>query len=93
MKYGVRLSGVNYEINIEGSTELLGFITTRFVKAKSGDEAAHKAVQLILSDPHLNSIMTPNSDHEASVSVDEVWQERWWKKTGGQGYTFYPMDS
>ncbi|BFM13517.1 hypothetical protein R50072_36700 [Simiduia litorea] len=92
MKYGVRLQGDNYEIRVEEQWKLLGFVTTRFVKASSIEDAEKAALDLILKDPHLNNLMRSNSEHIAKVHVTEMWSEKWWKRTGGKGYSFFPME-
>ena len=93
MKFGVRLEGMNYELLFEEQQQVLGFVTTRFVKAKTQDEAELKAVDLIRNDESLNRIMVSGSLQVSTLRVTELWQESWWKKTGGKGYTFFPMES
>lgn len=93
MKYGVRLLGSNYEVRFDGDIKLLGFITTRFVKAKSPAEAELKAVDLVRYDSRLNAMMVSESIFTATIQVEEMWEESWWKLTGGKGYTFFPMES
>lgn len=93
MKYGVRLEGKNFEINTERGVENLGFIATRFVKANSPEEAESKAVDLIRFDKSLNSTLVENNEYEPMIYLVEYWKESWWKRLGGRGYTFYPMES
>lgn len=93
MKYGVRLVGENYEVLLEGQHQLLGFYTTRFVKAASPEEAEIKAVDLVRRDSQLNEIMVSEPQQSATLSVDEMWRESWWKRLGGKGYSFFDMCS
>ncbi len=93
MKFGVRLEGENYEIMFEGKTQLLGFVTTRIVKAENPEQAELEAVDLIKNDRALNNIMLSGSSYTSTIRVTEMWQESWWKRPGGKGFTFFPMDS
>ncbi len=93
LKYGVRLQGENYELNFEGEVELLGFVTTIFVKASSPEEAELRAVELVRNDKRLNGLMISGSKFLSSIHLTEVWTESWWKRLGGKGYTFFPMAS
>jgi hypothetical protein len=93
MKYQVLLAGENYEINWEGGIQNCGFITTRLVKASTVDEAKTKAVELIKSDISLKSMMVENPTCLPKVYVEEVSVAKWWKKSGGKGYSFYKMDA
>ena len=49
--FQVMLEGENFFIEFEGKEELLGFITTRWVKASNEEQAELKAVEL----KHLSS--------------------------------------
>ena len=55
--FQVLLEGQNFFVDFEGKEELLGFVTTRWVKAKNPDEAELKAVELIKQDKHLLNIL------------------------------------
>ena len=91
MKYGVRLEGKNFEMNTEEGMENLGFFTTRFVKASSAEEAEARAVELVWADKGLNAVLAQYRKYEPMLYLVECWKESWWKKLGGEGYTFYPM--
>ena len=92
MKYGVRLEGKNFEMNTDRGVENLGFITTRFVKARTPEEAEIKAVDLIKKDAKLTSALVKDRNLEPMIYLVEYWKESWWKKVGGSGYSFYPME-
>ena len=87
------LQGHNFEVIIDGKMENLGFYTTRVVRANSLEEAEKKAINLIKNDRSLINIMVKNSILEPKIEVEMVYKASWWKKTGGKGYTFYPMGS
>lgn len=93
MKYGVMLRGENFEINSESGVENLGFIATRFVKAKTPEEAELIAVEMILNDSSLLEMLNKESNLEPKIYLEGIRRVRWWKRIGGGGYTFYPMES
>ncbi|MDH5179549.1 MAG: hypothetical protein OEZ39_11955 [Gammaproteobacteria bacterium] len=91
MKYSIILEGRNFEVIIDGKVKNMGFYTTRIVKADSIEEAEDKAIHLIKTDQSLINIMVKESVLEPVIEVDSVYKASWWKRTGGKGYTFYPM--
>jgi hypothetical protein len=93
LKYGVMLRGENFEIKSESGVENLGFFTTRFVKARTPEEAELVAVDMIRKDKSLLEILSRESKLEPNVYLEKIWPERWWKRIGGSGYSFYAMES
>lgn len=87
------LRGENFEVNSESGVENLGFMTTRFVKAKTPEEAELIAVEMIWNDSGLLEILHKESYLEPKIYLEEMWRVHWWKRLGGGGYTFYAMDS
>ena len=92
-KYKVLLSGENFELNFEGKTDNFGFYTTRIVKAYSEEEAEIKAIELIKTDNNLLSMLIKNSEYESKIFLEEILKASWWQRTGGEGYTFFSMES
>lgn len=93
MKYGVMLRGENFAIKSEAEVENLGFFTTRFVKARSPEEAELVALNMIRTDKSLLKVLMRESEFESKIYLEKVWAVPWWKRLGGDGYTFYPMES
>ena len=96
--FQVILEGEYFFIDIDGEEELLGFFTTRWVKAMNPEEAELKAVNLLEKDQHLLSI-TRNFDvtePSPKIYLSEICNVNWFTyirhKPGG-GYSFYPMAS
>lgn len=87
------LRGENFEINSESGVENLGFMTTRFVKAKTPEEAEFIAVEMIWNDNSLLEMLHKESNLEPKIYLEEMWRVRWWKRLSSGGYTFYPMGS
>ena len=93
MKYGVCLEGKNFELKTEDGIENFGFITTRFVRAKTPDEAEVKAVELVKTDQNLLGRLDEERKLEPMIYLVEYWKESWWKRLGGLGYSFYSMNT
>jgi len=84
--------GENFEIISDGRVQNLGFFATRFVKANSDEEAEYKAVELIKNDSSLKSMMADNSKLTPKIYLEGLSSARWWKKLGGEGYSFFNME-
>lgn len=93
MKYGVMLRGENFQIKSATGVENLGFFTTRFVKAKTPEAAELVAMEMVRTDKSLLEILFNESKLESNIYLEKVWSERWWKRLGGGGYTFFAMES
>lgn len=87
------LKGENFEIKSASGVENFGFITTRFVKAKTPEEAELIAVNMVWKDSNLLENLYKESTLEPKIYLEEMWAVCWWKRLGGRGYTFYPMVS
>lgn len=87
------LRGENFLIRTESEIENLGFMTTRRVTADSVEEAEVNAVDLIRNDPALIGVMADQDESlPPKIFAEEIYPCKWWKKTGGKGYTFFDMD-
>ncbi len=84
-----------------GTLSLMGFYTTRFVKAESVESVEDIATDLIRNDRKLNQAMTKLPDVMPMIFVEEIdeykrkpkFKGSWkLKNYGGFGYIFYPMD-
>ena len=93
MKYGVRLRGENFEMIFEDEERNFGFFTTRFVRASTPEEAEIKAVELVKSDKQLIDALLKDRRCDPMIYLEEIWEERWWRRIGGKGYTFFPMEA
>jgi len=87
------LRGENFEIKSEAGVKNLGFFTTRFVKAINPEAAELVAVDMIRTDKSLLEILSRESKLESKIYLEKMWPERWWKRLGCSGYSFYPMES
>lgn len=87
------LRGENFEINNEDKQVNFGFFTTRVVKAKDEEEAEYKAVELIKKDKSLVSVMARDSKYTPMIYLESISKAPFWRKLGGTGYTFWPMEA
>jgi hypothetical protein len=86
------LRGENFEVLFEGKIQNLGFLTTRCVKASNLEQAELASVELVKNDIHLIQMHVEDSSFTPMIYLEEIAQVKWWKKLGGKGYTFFPMD-
>jgi len=93
LKYGVMLRGENFEIKSKAGVENFGFFTTRFVKARTPEEAELAAIEMVRKDKSLLESLFSQSKLESKIYLEKMWPERWWKRIGGGGYTFFAMES
>lgn len=90
------LEGKDFLIEMDGKEELLGYITTRWVKAISPEDAEMKAVGPIKSDDNLISI-TKNMDKSKPtpmIYLSEMCCVNWvqyFRRKPGCGYSFFLM--
>ena len=96
--FQVMLEGKNFFIELDGKDEMLGFVTTRWVKAGNGEEAEMMAVDLVKKDQHLLT-MTKNvdgSEPSPMIYLSEMCNVSWltyFRRKPGGGYSFYPMET
>jgi len=95
--FQVLLEGENFFVEFEGKEELLGFITTRWVKAIDEEQAELKAVELIKNDTHIQKLLRTSESELPSpmIYLSEMCQVNWFtylRRKPGAGYSFYPME-
>jgi hypothetical protein len=89
--YRVLLHGTGICIHQEGSDPIIGFYTTRAVKADSISEAIEGAKALVDAEwtrgPHCGS----NEGERPTLAVEQVYSENFlgYLKFRNKGYTFY----
>lgn len=94
--FQVLLEGENFFIELNGKEELLGFFTTRWVKADDQKQAELKAVELVKNDQHLHNLVKLPEGESLSpmIYLSEICKVNWFtyiKRKPGAGYSFYPM--
>jgi hypothetical protein len=95
--FQVLLEGENFFVEFEGKEELLGFVTTRWVKANDEERAELKAVELIKNDTHIQNLLrTPESESPSPmIYLSEMCKVNWFtyiRRKPGAGYLFDPME-
>jgi len=96
--FQVLLEGKNFFIESDGKEELLGFVTTRWVKAKNSEEAEIKAVALIKEDQNLLDITRnmDGSEPNPMIYLSEMCNVNWlayFRRQPGGGYSFFTMEN
>ncbi len=90
--FKVLLTGQDFVLNLEGANHKGGFATTRWVKARTVEEAELKAVDLVRNDTSLQAILIDEEPNEPRVFVEEISHVSWlsyFMKKPGTGYTFF----
>lgn len=95
--FQVLLEGENFFVEFDGNEELLGFVTTRWVKANDEQQAESKAVDLIKNDSHLQGLLRKSEKDLSSpmIYLSEMCKVNWFtyiRRKLGAGYSFYPME-
>jgi hypothetical protein len=71
-KYKVFIHGRNFLLNLEGDSQKHGFYTTRFVEAKSEEEAEEKAISILRDDPKLRGSASNDWSDPPIMFVEEM---------------------
>jgi hypothetical protein len=95
--FKVRLSGAGISYPFENSSDpVIGFFTTRMVRAPSLESAHHAAKELVLSEWRPGGqYASGNSGSVPKLAVDESWTVSFLSGIFGHnpaGYTFYAHD-
>jgi len=95
--FQVLLEGENFFVEFDGQEELLGFVTTRWVKAQDEQQAELKAVDLIKNDTHLQNLLRTSNNElpPPMIYLSEMCKVNWFtycRRRPGAGYSFYPME-
>ena len=87
------IEGVNFPLEFEGEPALVGFYTSRFVRAENPEQAELLALELLRADPKLD-VPSSKRTKETMVYFEEI-EEISSIPDGisepGTGYAFYRM--
>ncbi len=87
--------GVNFPLNFDGKPGLVGFYTTRFVRAENAEQAELQALELLRADPILDAPPEKRTK-DTMVYFDEIKEIDSIPEDvneSGTGYAFYSMGS
>lgn len=90
--YQVMLEGKNFPLEMDGSEKIVGFVTTRWVKAANAEDAELKAVDLVKNDSSLTSSVRDLEGFTPMIYLVELVTVSWITfrcRQPGSGYTFY----
>jgi hypothetical protein len=89
------INGVNFPLEFEGEPALMGFYTTRFVRAETPEQAELQALEILRTDPKLD-VPESRRTKEAMVYFEEIEEIASVPDDipeSGTGYAFYEMGS
>ena len=87
------IRGENFPGSIAGTSEPIGFYTTRFVEASSASAAELVALEMLRAEPEFALVRRADRIKDAQVffeKIEEVPAEL--DRSSGKGFTFFPMD-
>jgi hypothetical protein len=87
--FRVLLNGENFWLHMEGRPRCMGFFTTRFVEARTPDEAELAAVDLLRSEGKLKPLNDPSDSPRVFASEIEAIEEADVPPVA-RGFTFFP---
>jgi hypothetical protein len=82
------LEGENFNLEVGGITQRVGFFTSRRVEAETEDEASNIAIELLLKEKELEF----NALQDYKVSVKVVHEMPIDHKNTYSGFSFFPME-
>ena len=89
------IRGENFQLQLEGQPELLGFHTARFVRAETPEQAELIALEMLRADPKLD--VEPSKRRTDTMvyfeSIEEIDSLPEGVTEPGIGFAFYPMGS
>lgn len=93
--YRCLIEGENFAIQIDGRYELLGFVTTRFIRAGSPRDAEMAGLALLRADPVLDAPREHRREDTKVyfTSIEQVDSAPTGLEEPGAGYSFFPMGS
>ena len=94
-KYILLLNGQNFWLNLDGEPKRIGFFTTRFIQAKSEEEAENLGVQMIREDKELFLRLLNDNLDPPMIFVDEIEEIEPFNgiEHPDLGYAFYPEEN
>lgn len=93
--FRVMLDGKGIDVPVEaGGPSIIGFITTRLVRAATVAEAEKKAKDMILSEWSSSIYASVNRGSLPVLSVEAVYQSSFWDslRFRNKGYSFYAQE-
>ncbi len=88
----VFVEGSNFNLEIDGKIQLMGFFATRRVEAKTEDEAANIVLERIVKEPELGISNNAVQGIESSLNAKNVYEMPPDHENKYHGFTFFPME-
>jgi hypothetical protein len=95
MAFAVRIEASG--IDLDGphpDRPIVGFYTTRIVRAKTPEEAGQRVIEMILADWTQGEWASLNRGGVPKLKVDDVWKVGFWRwlTFKSRGHIFFPAD-
>lgn len=89
--FRVRVEGTGISVPMGDST-MVGFFTTRAVRAQSREEAVDKARSMIIAAWTTGKYAAWNKGAAPTIEVEDVWRSPWFQNIlfKNDGHVFYP---
>ena len=91
--FRVKLEGTGILASFEGGGDpVIGFFTTRQVRAPDADAAEARAMLEVATEWASGSYAGCNNGAQPSLTAEDVWPVSWWRalvERAPSGYTFY----
>jgi len=89
--FRVRVEGTGISVSMSEST-LVGFFTTRAVRARCPEEAVQKVRSMITAAWSTGQYAALNSGPAPTIHVEDVWRSPWYRNVffRNDGHVFYP---
>ena len=86
-------SGIRVE-DADGGPPIIGFLTTRAVRAHSVEEAEQMAKAMVLEDWTTGQYASSNQGGAPVLKVERVYASSWWKflRFKNRGHSFFTAD-
>jgi len=93
-KYQILVQGKNFSLSLEGEAKTMGFYTTRWVEAKSPQDAENSVIELIKNDKNLKDAVLNEKNNPPMLYAEEIIEIENFEgvKPPGSGYSFYPEE-
>lgn len=92
--FAVMLRGEDFVIDVDEKPTRLGFFTTRWVRARTPEDAELAAVAMVKNDQTLVARVHRDGAVTPMLYADSVERRPWWQGfRSGSGYAFWDMDA
>lgn len=92
-RFAIVLEGKNFPIVTDTGVQVLGFYTTRKLKAETEQQAVLMALEQVKTDPQLLAVIDRDKTSSPRLFMKSAHTLAWWEDMKSSGYTFFPMQT